>query len=67
MAGAMQAAAGQCLARREVALIADEHDGHVGVGVLPRVFQPARQVVERLAPSVQAVSSGLIDFTYAYT
>jgi len=38
---------------REVALVADEHDCHVGVGVLPRVLQPARQVVEGLAPARQ--------------
>lgn len=35
---------------RQVALVADEHDRHVRVGVLPCVLQPARQVVERLAP-----------------
>eukprot|EP00290_Baffinella_frigidus_P005168 CAMPEP_0180134656 /NCGR_PEP_ID=MMETSP0986-20121125/10299_1 /TAXON_ID=697907 /ORGANISM="non described non described, Strain CCMP2293" /LENGTH=208 /DNA_ID=CAMNT_0022075073 /DNA_START=132 /DNA_END=759 /DNA_ORIENTATION=- len=34
----------------EVALVPDEHDGHVGVGVLQRVLKPRRQVVERLSP-----------------
>lgn len=34
----------------EVALVADEHDGHVGVGVLARLLEPPRQVVERLPP-----------------
>ncbi len=38
---------------REVALVADEHDGHVGVGVLAGVLQPARQVVECLPPAAQ--------------
>jgi len=35
----------------EVALVADEHDRHVRVRVLPCVLQPARQVVERVPPS----------------
>eukprot|EP00227_Mantoniella_beaufortii_P021557 CAMPEP_0197591626 /NCGR_PEP_ID=MMETSP1326-20131121/13819_1 /TAXON_ID=1155430 /ORGANISM="Genus nov. species nov., Strain RCC2288" /LENGTH=295 /DNA_ID=CAMNT_0043157157 /DNA_START=218 /DNA_END=1100 /DNA_ORIENTATION=+ len=35
---------------RDVALVADQHDGHVGVGMLPRVLEPAGEVVERLAP-----------------
>ena len=32
--------------RLQITLVADEHDDHVGVGVLPRVLQPGRQVVE---------------------
>eukprot|EP00961_Rhodomonas_salina_P156562 2108244-Rhodomonas_salina.1 len=35
----------------EVTLVADEHDGHVGVGMLQRILEPAREVVERLASS----------------
>jgi hypothetical protein len=31
----------------EVALVADEHDGHVGVGVLSRVLEPAARERER--------------------
>lgn len=31
-------------------LVANEHDNHVGVGVLAGVFQPGRQVVEGLSP-----------------
>lgn len=38
-------------AYREVALVADEHDGHVGVGMLPGIVQPAGQVVESLTPA----------------
>lgn len=38
---------------RQIALVSNEHDGHVGVGMLPRVFQPAGQVVECLAPAQQ--------------
>ena len=37
---------------REVALVANQHDCHVGICVLPGILQPARQVVERLAPAV---------------
>jgi hypothetical protein len=37
----------------EIALVADEHDGHVGVGMLPRILQPACQVVECLPPALQ--------------
>lgn len=34
----------------QIALVADQHDDHVRVGVLTRLFQPPREVVERLAP-----------------
>ena len=30
-------------------LVANEHDDHVGAGVLPGIFQPRRQVVERVS------------------
>ena len=30
-------------------LVSDEHDNHVRVGMLPGVFQPRGQVVERVA------------------
>ncbi len=49
---------------RQVAFVANEHDGHVRVCVLARVLQPRRQVVERLAPGsrpeacVSAAGSG---------
>jgi hypothetical protein len=33
----------------EVALVADEHDRHVRIGVLTGLFEPSRQVVERLS------------------
>ena len=32
----------------QIALVADEHDGHVVVRVLPRVFEPRIQVIEGL-------------------
>ena len=35
----------------EIAFVTDEHDGHVVVRVLPRVFEPSVQVIERLSPS----------------
>jgi len=38
-------------AYREVTLVANEHDGHVGVGMLPGIVQPAGQVVESLTPA----------------
>ncbi len=44
---------GQAAAYSEIALVADEHDGHVGVGVLPSILQPAGQVVECLPPVMQ--------------
>ena len=31
-------------------LVADEHDDHVGVGVLPGVLEPRGQVVEGVPP-----------------
>ena len=31
-------------------LVSNEHDDHVGVGMLPRVLQPRRQVVESVSP-----------------
>ena len=34
----------------EVALVADEHDGGVRVAVEARLLEPAREVVEGLAP-----------------
>lgn len=36
-------------ARIQITLVADQHDDHVRVGVLPGVLEPGRQVVERLA------------------
>ena len=33
-----------------VPLVSDEHDDHVGVGVLPRVLEPRGQVVEGVPP-----------------
>lgn len=33
---------------RQVALVSNEHDGHVGVCVLAGVFKPACEMVERL-------------------
>ena len=33
-----------------IPLVPDEHDDHVGVGVLPRVLEPRGQVVERVPP-----------------
>lgn len=33
---------------RQVRLVADQHNGHLWVGVLPRVLQPRRQVRKRL-------------------
>jgi len=30
----------------QIALVADEHDGHVGVAILPRLLQPSSEVVE---------------------
>ena len=34
----------------EVALVTNKHDGHLGVSILADLFQPARQVVESVAP-----------------
>lgn len=34
----------------QVALVAYKHDRHIRVGMLPRILQPACQVVERLSP-----------------
>lgn len=31
---------------RQILLVANEHDGHVGVGILSSIFQPAGKVVE---------------------
>lgn len=39
---------GDSAARLQVALISNEHDGHVGVGVLPRIVKPRRQVAKRV-------------------
>lgn len=36
-------------ARIQITLVANQHDDHVRVGVLPGVLEPGRQVVERLA------------------
>jgi hypothetical protein len=33
----------------QIALVADEHDGHVGVAILPCLLQPAPEVVEALS------------------
>ncbi len=38
-------------AYREVTLVADQHDGHVGVGVLPGILQPAGKMVEGFPPA----------------
>ena len=35
----------------QIALVTDEHDGHVVVRVLPRIFKPRVQVIEGLPPS----------------
>ena len=39
------------VAHSEITLVADEHDSHVGVGMLPRILQPAGQVVEGFPPA----------------
>ncbi len=49
----VRACAGLPCTHREVALVANEHDGHVGVGVLPRILQPAGQMIESLPPAPQ--------------
>ena len=41
---------GDCASVIKVRLVADEHDGHVAVAVVPSVVQPRDEVVERLAP-----------------
>ena len=35
----------------EITLVADEHDSHVGVGMLPGILQPAGQVVKGFPPA----------------
>ena len=40
----------------QVALVADEHDGHVGVCVLPGILQPACQVVEGFPPAAHELN-----------
>jgi hypothetical protein len=35
----------------QITLVAYKHDGHVGVGMLPCILQPACQVVESLSPA----------------
>ena len=37
---------------REIALVANEHDGHVGVRMLPGIFKPAGKVIEGLSPAI---------------
>ena len=40
----------------QVALVANEHDGHVGVCMLPGILQPACQVVEGFPPAAHGLS-----------
>lgn len=53
----------------QVALVPDEHNCHIRVCVLPGVFKPARQVVERLA-SVHGITyiwiKALVQLTVAF-
>jgi hypothetical protein len=37
----------------QVALIAYKPDGHVGVGMLPCILQPAGQMIESFSPACQ--------------
>jgi hypothetical protein len=39
----------------QVALVANEHDGHVGVCMLPGILQPACQVVEGFPPAAHGL------------
>jgi len=39
-----------CSPVREVTLVANEHDGHIGVGMLPGILQPACKMVKRFSP-----------------
>lgn len=35
----------------EIALVPNQHDGHVAVAILTRFFQPPRQMGKRFAPA----------------
>jgi len=39
------------LVNRHVPLVAYEHNGHVGAGMLPGIFQPRRQMIEGVSPA----------------
>lgn len=41
------------MTHREIALVANQHDGHIGVCMLASILQPAGQVIERLPPEGQ--------------
>lgn len=41
---------GNCTSVIEIALVSNQHYCHVGIRMLPRIFQPTRQVVECFAP-----------------
>ena len=50
---------GSCAAAyREITLVPNEHDGHVGVCMLPGIFKPAGKVVEGLSPAIAHLLSG---------
>lgn len=38
-------------AYRQVTLVANQHNCHVGVGMLPSVFKPACKVIEGFSPA----------------
>jgi hypothetical protein len=44
----------------QVTLVAYKHDGHVGVGMLPCIIQPACQVVESFSPACLTLSDKLL-------
>ncbi len=49
-----------CSSVGQVTLVAYKHDGHVGVGMLPCIIQPACQVVESFSPACLTLSDKLL-------
>ena len=47
----------------QIALVANEHDGHVWIGMLPCIFQPGGEMVESFPPAETRV----LVMLHAYT
>ena len=41
-----------CTPVRQITLVPNQHYRHVGVGMLPRILQPACEVIESLPPGI---------------
>lgn len=42
-----------CMGQTLIRFVADEHDDHIGIGVLTSVVQPRSEVVEGVSPGQQ--------------